>query len=64
VVRHRLYSPSTVAYDIALLVLNKPAKTKPVRMAPRNFKLNPRSDVLLSAGWGQTESAPDSNHLM
>ncbi|KAL4857998.1 Suppressor of tumorigenicity 14 [Chlorella vulgaris] len=66
VVRHRLYLPSTVAYDIALLVLNKPAKTKPVRMAPHNFKLNPNSDVLLSAGVARLPfvSRKDCNDIM
>ena len=59
VVVHPGWNPATSENDIALLVLDKPAKTKPVGMASVNYKM-PTVDsgykLLDAAGWGKTES--------
>ena len=62
VVRHPSYKSLNgrffPPYDIALLVLNKPAKTKPAALAPANFKMPTGSgmgEYLWVAGWGKTE---------
>jgi len=48
-------------FDIAVLVLARPAKTRPVAMAPAKFQLvaGDEPDWLLAAGWGKTED-PDA----
>ena len=65
-VRHPLYNAKTRANDIALLVLDKPAKAKPAALAPANFKLPPGEvggELLFIAGWGLTESGKPSAML-
>ena len=70
VIRHPSYKYrggySSLAYDIALLVLDKAAKTKPAALAPANFKL-PRGnnpEYLFTAGWGETEYESTPKDLM
>ena len=63
---HPSYKPTKTgwAFDIALLVLDKPAKTKPAALAPANFKMPTgvagapalAGNILYAAGWGDTES--------
>jgi hypothetical protein len=66
IVRHASYNVKTSAYDIALLVLDKPAKAKPAALAPANYKMPSGLDsgeFLFVAGWGLTESGKESAKL-
>ena len=67
VVRHPLYkNGNNLAYDLALLVLNKPVKTKPTPLAPANYKMPTGSrpgEYLFAAGWGLTEDGYESQSL-
>jgi hypothetical protein len=65
VIRHSKYNPSTLANDIALLVLDRPATIKPVALAGAGMKLRD-GEGLLAAGWGDTDkmSYTDVVHLM
>ena len=59
-----------MAYDVAVLLLDKPAKTKPVALAPSNYTLVPvkngikGGDWLLVAGWGSTDTGNPAFNLM
>jgi hypothetical protein len=57
VVRHFKYNPSTLANDIALLVLDRPATIRPVALAGAGMKLRD-GEGLLAAGWGDTDKMP------
>lgn len=68
IVVHGQYNPDTLANDIALLVLNRPAKTKPVLLPPPTYKLIPADvyedgDWLFVAGFGSTEQGDTSRLL-
>ncbi len=62
---HRSYNPTTKAYDIALLVLDRAANTQPAALAPANFKFPTGDNVeyLFAAGWGETEYGSTSSDL-
>ena len=58
------YNPKTFENDLAYLVLEKPARARPVALAPSNYILPTRpGQYLWIAGWGATESADASSHL-
>lgn len=70
IVRHPSYNPRSLANDIAVLVLKRAARTKPVALAASNFALKPvdtqpaTGDWLYAAGFGETEAGEPSFHLM
>ena len=62
-VHHPKYNSYTTAYDLALLVLDKPSKIKPVVLAKKNLRMK-KDQWLWVAGWGATESAYSSTKLL
>ena len=66
IVRHSAYNTKNSANDIALLVLDKPARATLAALAPANFKLPTGNNVqyLFAAGWGATEYESMSMDLL
>lgn len=63
VVRHPRYNSSTLQNDIGLLILETPAKTRPVTLATPTAPAVKKGNVLVTAGWGATEDLSYSNEL-
>jgi hypothetical protein len=70
IVRHASYNASSIANDIAVLVLERAARTKPAQLAASTLALKPvdtqpsTGDWLYAAGWGTTEANKSATHLM
>ncbi|XP_049865502.1 trypsin-like [Pectinophora gossypiella] len=68
-IQHPMYNPTTSDYDVGIIKLLKPIKldgttTKAVKLAPKNSKVEPGTDILVS-GWGTTsENGNTSTNLM
>jgi secreted trypsin-like serine protease len=58
---HGSYDPRSFKNDLAFIILEKSAKTKPAAMAIASFKPIP-NEWLYAAGWGSTEVAGAFDH--